>query len=184
MGQLRTLMDEHPQARWHAVVDGAVLEGLLDPLYALGKRQFACLLAGRIEADVAHVAPYLVALGPDNPLAGWLEARLSLPWGYVIESPLPFPALHLHLRRFSSTRGPRGEDLVFRFWDPRVLRSMPAILTAAQAAAFMEGISRIHLLDTDRTSSVEWDADAGKLLVLAPDERQPVDRGAAHHAGV
>lgn len=182
MGQLRDLLTSHPHTAFFAVADAAILDGLLEPMYALGRRRFACLLPGAVEADVAHVAPYLIALTQDAPLIEWLETRLALPWGYTIESALPLRRLHLHLRRFTETRGPRGEPLLFRFWDPRVLRSMAGILTREQLDTFMQGVSRIHLLHAGQAVSVEWDAGSG--LLRFSDEPRVTIQGVADHAGV
>lgn len=181
MGALAELLIARPRANLHAVTDAAVLNGLLEPMYALGRGRFACLLPGQVDADVAHVAPYLIALQPGSSIVDWIDARCGLPWGYVIESGLALAALQMHLRRFAETRGPRGEEWWFRFWDPRVLRALPAILHAGQAEAFMHGIGRIHMLDGDGAATLAWDARTG-CMAFAGDNAAV--EGAVAHAGI
>lgn len=180
MGALAELLIARPRTKLHAVADAAVLAGLLEPVHALGRRRFACLLPGHVDADLAHVAPYLIALHPGSPIVDWLDARCQLPWGYVIESELSLNALQMHLRRFAETRGPCGEEWWFRFWDPRVLRCMPDILHAAQGQAFLHGIERIHMTDGG-AASLAWNAREGRMVF---DDVNAATEGAMAHAGI
>jgi hypothetical protein len=163
MGPLRSLILARPRNSLYAVLDAAVLDGLLVSLNELDRRQSFCLLRGEIPPDVAHVAPYLCCLKEEAALVEWLEARLGLAWGYVLESGLSPHQLHLHLRRFTETRGPQGEAWLFRFWDPRVLRSMPDILKREQAQSFMQEITCLYLLTPGATEKLEWDASTAAL---------------------
>lgn len=182
MGHLREHLVRQRQGRHFAVVDGAVLDGLLTPLYALGRNRFTCLLAGGADPDVAHVAPYLVELDPEAAVLDFLETRAALPWGYFLASALPLRQLHLHLRPYSVARGPAGEELVFRFWDPRVLRSMGAIFSSSQSEAFMQGVDAIYLTAADGFERVDWDDSCGRLRFSRAGERE--EEGVRHHAGV
>jgi hypothetical protein len=181
MGALAELLISRPRRTLHAAADAAVLAGLLEPMHALGRDRFACLLPGHVDADLAHVAPYLIALHPGSPIVDWIDARCELPWGYVIESELALNVLQRHLRRFAETRGPRGEEWWFRFWDPRVLRCLPDILHPAQAEGFMHGIERIHLVDGGSTASLAWNAREGRM---AFESSHAAVEGAVAHAGI
>ncbi|WP_334189553.1 DUF4123 domain-containing protein [Noviherbaspirillum sp.] len=182
MAPLNDLIAELPRASLFAVVDAAVLDGLLETLHAMGTSSFRCLLPGHIEPDIAHVAPYLAPLQAGSPLVAWLDTRCHLPWGYVIESGLSLAALQLHLRRFSETRGPQGEEWWFRYWDPRVLRALVSILDPTQGAAFMNGIVRIHVPGQGRpVTSASWDTQRGRIA-LSTDT--PVPEGVIAHARV
>lgn len=184
MGPLRSLLLARPRGSLYAVLDAAVLDGLLAQLNEMDRRQCFCLLRGEITPDVAHVAPYLCCLREDAVLVEWLEARLGLAWGYVVESSLAPHQLHLHLRPFTETRGPQGEEWLFRFWDPRVLRSMPDILKPEQAQPFMQGITCLYLMTPAVTEKVDWDGDAGvlRLSSTALTEEIPLAKGAVHVA--
>jgi hypothetical protein len=167
MARLRALVEQAPHGHVYAVADAACLGGLLEQIYPLGPNRFCCLLMGGIEPDVAHVAPYLIAVAPAMPFLDWLEERLDRPWGYLIESDLQIKALYLHLRRFSETRGAGGEPLWFRFWDPRVLRHLTSVGRSGQCGPFMDGITRIRLLDspTGTVTNVCWEAGGGTFAL-------------------
>lgn len=164
MSHLRTVLSNSPASTF-AVLDAAALDGLLEPLYQLAPDAFSCLLIGELEPDVAHVAPYLVRLHPESALVDWLEQKLDLPWGYLVESPLSASELHLHLRKFSEVRAMNGEVLFFRFWDPRVMSCVAQIFTAQQSESFMQGITRIRVIapGSNSIANFHWNKQSQKL---------------------
>jgi hypothetical protein len=111
-----------PATRLYAVLDGArdpsihrwALKGLLE---------HCCLYAGRLSPELAEVAPYLVSLLPEAPSTqSLLEAAWGQSWGIFLRTAVPMEALRNHLRKFLRVRDSRGRVLVFRYYDPRVLR--------------------------------------------------------------
>src|SRR5215510_8694239 len=68
-------------------------------------------------------APYLVQLRKDHSFTdslvreGWGNS-----WGVFLRTDTDMKSLRRHLRGFLRVRGPRGARLVFRYYDPRVLR--------------------------------------------------------------
>lgn len=81
------------------------------------------------------VAPYLVQLRPDSQLLvkliaeGWGDA-----WGIWIVGGGEFEAVRRHLRKFLKVDDRAGgRRLLFRFYDPRVLRSFVEVAKPAQA---------------------------------------------------
>lgn len=139
--------DPESELRAYAVVDGAARLDLLATLYDLDAER-ACLFIGDLEPEVAAVAPWLVPLpGPDGPF----EA-LSTGWGgaqaIYVRSALPLAPLRRHFRTLTMVETPDRKTVFFRFYDPRVLRSVVPIFTPAQrsrlfgkavAAYFCEG---------------------------------------------
>lgn len=77
------------------------------------------LYAG-IDLDLAEVAPYLV------PLPGRLTSLMPLAWGnswgVFVKSDATLPELRRHFRQFLMVQLEDGEEVYFRFYDPRVLR--------------------------------------------------------------
>lgn len=182
MGHLSNLIATHPRIVLYAMVDAAVLPDLLAPLYALGRNKFACLLPGHVDADIAYVAPYLVALTPGSTFVTWLDAQCHLPWGYVVRSDMSLGMLQRHLRRFAETRGPRGEVWWFRFWDPRVLRDMPSVLDAAQMEAFIKGMDSVYLIDSKRgVVTGTWMKNENRIVFS---DEKPATEGVIAHARV
>ncbi len=87
------------------------------------KEECQSLYEGEQGATLAQVAPYLVRLGKDSPLLealvkeGWGKS-----WGVYLTTPSEFQELRHHLRRFLQVVLPSGEQVYFRFYDPRVMR--------------------------------------------------------------
>lgn len=104
------------------VLDGASAPGLIDHLYD-DRPEFVCLLTGALPPDLAETAPYLVRLDNPSRFLDWvLGSALGRHWGVVLWSELDLAALARRLRKLLRVRGPDGEPLFFRFYDPRVLR--------------------------------------------------------------
>jgi Domain of unknown function (DUF4123) len=117
--------DELVPFKTYAILDGAAAPGLLDQLYAEGKRpEFVCLYRGELEPDIAEVAPYLVRLEPGTPFTDWLLMEgWGKSFGVYVRSVAAMDVLRRHFRRFLRVKDPQGKTLYFRFYDPRVLRN-------------------------------------------------------------
>ncbi|MCZ8112186.1 MAG: DUF4123 domain-containing protein [Betaproteobacteria bacterium] len=113
------------QAR-HASV-WAVLDCARDPaIYRLlleSRLEFLCLYSGKLPRELELVAPHIVELLPGHRLTerlldeGWGRA-----WGVFVSIDDP-TALRPHLRRLLKVQDETGRRLLFRFYDPRVLRA-------------------------------------------------------------
>jgi hypothetical protein len=106
-----------------------LLDAARDPriyvrLTELGDRVHArSLYQGDIGESLAHVSPYLLALQQREPNSCWFaEAGFGESWGLFIATPIGFDELRRHLRKFNIVYREDGAPLVFRFYDPRVLR--------------------------------------------------------------
>lgn len=93
------------------------------PMLRTSSLQNACLYSGTIPPALAAVAPYLVQLHQDHPATQRLLARAwGNSWGVFLECEAKMAELRRHLRTLLMVRDPRGNQLVFRYYDPRVLR--------------------------------------------------------------
>lgn len=106
----------------YAIVDGARSPSLVR-LIARSTLAHACLYDGPLSRARRESAPHLVALHPHAPAA---HALLERGWGRsALVGLLAGPDLahtRRHLRRFLRVRDGLGRRLLFRFYDPRVLR--------------------------------------------------------------
>ena len=119
--------------RAYAVVDGAARLDLLATLFDLDA-EHVCLFIGQLDPEVAAVAPWLVALdGPDGAFSALAEG-----WGgaqaIFVRSAAPIAPLRRHFRTLTMVETPDRKTVFFRFYDPRVLRSVVPIFTPAQRA--------------------------------------------------
>ena len=105
-----------------AVIDGASVAGLLDKLYGL-QPEFACLYRGELAPDMAEVAPYLVRLDPATEFADWVVSEgWGKHWGVYAVAHASLREMRQHVRSFLTVYDPEGKPLLFRYYDPRVLR--------------------------------------------------------------
>ena len=110
-----------PNLATYCIIDGAACEDLLQQLDQ-HQPDHCCLYAGDLDDDVAEVAPYLIRLEADHPFTTWLlEAIGHKPWGIFCKAPSTLRELRKHFRQFLIVKGPEGNNLYFRFYDPRVL---------------------------------------------------------------
>jgi hypothetical protein len=105
----------------------ALLDGARDPRvfpFATGSSlPSMCLYAGQLAPALARVAPYLVRLPRNAPASlALLEAAWGRAWGVFVRAPVPMVTVHGHFRRLLRVQDERGARMLFRFYDPRVLR--------------------------------------------------------------
>ena len=85
----------------------------------------ACLFAGPLKPPLDMVAPYLVRLDADAGLTqAWHREGWGRNWGILCISDSPLEALRRHFRRFLQAMLPDGDIVLFRFYDPRVFRTV------------------------------------------------------------
>ncbi len=111
-----------PDGKVYALLDGASVKGLLKKLHEC-RPEHVCLYWGKLEPDIAEVAPYLVRLEPEADFTQWvLEEGWGKHWGIFAVTKEILRTMRQHFRRFTMVRAPDGKNLLFRFYDPRVLR--------------------------------------------------------------
>jgi hypothetical protein len=105
----------------YAILDGAACEDLL-PKLEEHRPDYGCLYAGDLNDDLKEVAPYLIRLEANSTFTIWLLNHIGQsPWGIFCKAPSTVLELRKHFRKFLIVKGPEGNDLYFRFYDPRVL---------------------------------------------------------------
>jgi len=105
-----------------AVLDGASAPGLVKALYE-HEPEYCCLYRGELQPDIAAVAPYLERLEAGAPFAEWvLQEGWGAHWGIFLGSSAPLRPLRDHFREFHNVELPDQRTVLFRYYDPRVLR--------------------------------------------------------------
>jgi hypothetical protein len=123
LNALEQLLWAAPTDRVYALMDGASISGLLERLHGAGKPQFECLLHGSLTPDMAEVAPYLAQLERGSEFAHWVLAHgWGNHWASFAVAPCDLRTVWFHLRTLNIVYGPDGRPMLFRYYDPRVLR--------------------------------------------------------------
>lgn len=133
-----------PAARWYAVIDGAQdprLLGLVEQC-----RNHVCLISGELHPELAPALPWLVEVRPDEELiTAWRSEGAGRNWGIALESPFDLLHVKLHLKKFLNAKLPDGTVAMFRFYDPRVLRTYLRAATPEELAPWFTGIRRFSV---------------------------------------
>lgn len=108
--------------RIYAVLDGASIPDLRMKLYEL-RPEHVCLYRGELKPDMAEVAPYLVRMVRGTEFSRWVLAEgWGHHWGVFAQSRYSLAEVRKHFRSFLTVHAETGKPLLFRFYDPRVLR--------------------------------------------------------------
>jgi hypothetical protein len=84
---------------------------------------FDSLYRGQSEETLSSVAPYIFQGERGQEFEKWyFDNGWGDSWGVLVFSNEDMKALHKHFRKFLMVKTEEGEELYFRFYDPRVLR--------------------------------------------------------------
>jgi hypothetical protein len=139
-----------PRENVYVVLDGARDDRIGSMVRDSGD-SYRCLYEGNIPRELEEVAPWLVRLDPEYPFArelireGWGKS-----WGVFLRSPADIEEMRRHLRRFLRVKTEQGKTLVFRYYDPRVLRVYLPTCTADELATFFGPVTSYAMEGTDR----------------------------------
>ena len=105
------------------LLDAARMEDEMVEARRLNPTHISLYRGEPVEA-LASVAPYLFGSNRGDEFEQWFfEKGWSDNWGVIVCSGEEMKYLHKHFRRFLMIRTEDDEQLYFRFYDPRVLRS-------------------------------------------------------------
>jgi hypothetical protein len=85
--------------------------------------EYSCLYSGPLAPELEIAAPYLVQLDHGyRDTHRFIRRAWSNSWGVFLKSGTSLKKLSRHLREFLVVQDPKRNRLVFRYYDPRVLR--------------------------------------------------------------
>jgi hypothetical protein len=120
-----------------------------------------CLYAGKLEPALEECAPWLLRLGRGHRYVGELfEMGFGNAWGFFFTSEAPQRALRRQLRQNLLATTEAGRRLVFRYYDPRVLRAYLPTCTEAELRKFLGPIASV---------AIEREDGEPPLIVRHPD---------------
>ena len=158
--------DNRQTTQIFAVLDGA-RDQRIEPLIRGSGQDYHCLYSGPLSPRLAAAAPYLVTL-PSSHIspftAGFLELAWGQSWGIFVETAASLSELRRHFRRFLRVRDEEGKFLVFRWYDPRVLRVYLPTCNAGELWQIF-GPVRLYLLEgEDPDVLMRYQFDGEKLV--------------------
>jgi hypothetical protein len=159
-----------PRAVPYAVIDTARSSRALALVRECGPEALI-LYEGEVEPEIAEVAPYLVPAGPSSPAAKALcDVGWGGSWGICCATTASADLLRRHLRRFLTALTEDGRKLLFRFYDPRVLRVYLPTCTPGELDAFFGPLERVVLEGEAGASLVVYRRDSAGFAGFALEE--------------
>lgn len=133
----------------YAVLDAARDPAIVAKLVA-SDIPYTCLYEGRIPRELADVAPYLVKLRREHRFTRQLlESAWGKSWGIFARAPADLESLRRHLRRLLRVTDPQGRTLIFRYYDPRVMRVYLPTCTTGELDAVFGPLTAYFVEDED-----------------------------------
>jgi Domain of unknown function (DUF4123) len=129
-----------------------------------GRFAHSCLYAGKLPPELIEVAPYLVRLEPEHPLAMALLAEAwGNSWGIFLRARPGLEPLRKHFRRFLKVRDEQGKSLVFRYYDPRVLRVYLPTCTAVELDFLFGDVLQLYAESERGDALLAYSREGGQL---------------------
>ncbi len=144
----------------YAILDAARDKRIYPVLRRLARtEQILGLYQGRTARELAAVAPYLVSLGTTDRVFDWLwDEGWGESWGIFLWSLVSPETLRAHFRRLTMVQSEADGRLLFRFYDPRVLRAFLPTCDAAQLRELFGPVQRFMAEQAAGTAVVSFRA--------------------------
>jgi Domain of unknown function (DUF4123)/FHA domain len=128
-----------------AILDGAIGPAVRDLLNQAGVF-YQSLYEGEQSVDLAPFGPYLAEIQKGGKLIPFLvKVGWGKSWGVFLSTKLGFVETRKHLRHFLMVNIEGGERVIFRFYDPRVMRVFVPTCNAEQRAEFFGQIQHFFV---------------------------------------
>ena len=130
----------------YAVVDLAAAPALAPHVMGRLSQEAQTLFAPNMHVNILRVGPWLARLERVPELEAAIDALPpDTPWGYVLETSIDIVSLRRALRRYNYVRVPnQPKPVLFRYWDPRVMKTFISVATREQRDVLFEFINRIE----------------------------------------
>jgi hypothetical protein len=133
----------------YAVIDLASATEIRPLIARLRPSAAEPLFARTFAQELLDVGPWVVRLSKAPEVESMLaNMSFDIPWGYYVHTTVDIISLRQSLRRFNLARIPDSSKAVlFRYWDPRVMRVFLDVASREQRKRLFEWIDRIEAAD-------------------------------------
>ena len=145
-----------------ALLDGARDQRIFYMLRDSGL-DYLCLYSGYLPRELQLAAPYMVELIADHEFTRRLiDQAWGNSWGIFV-STHNAPNLRPHLRKFLRVRNEQGQYLLFRYYDPRVLREYLPTCLPDELKQIFGSIECIWMEDHNPVTLIEFQMNQNQL---------------------
>lgn len=143
-----------------AVIDPARDPILFDTMTVLAP-DGQCLFGGTLSEAVLRASPHVMAMPqPGALLDWWRQHGRGKSYGIACRGDVGMHALRLHLKTLLRVRLPDGRLVLFRFWDPRVLKIFMENSTPLEQARLFGPIRTFYSEGVDGRN-IAWNRPEG-----------------------
>lgn len=151
--------------RIYAVLDGASVPDLRAKLYEM-RPEHVCLYRGELKPDIAEVAPYLIRMVAGTNFSEWVITEgWGKNWGIFAQSRYSLAEVRKHLRSFLTVYTEEGKPMLFRFYDPRVLRTFLPTCTNKELKNFFSIVLNFSIEDENPETMLNYFLPKGELKI-------------------
>jgi hypothetical protein len=125
------------------------------------KEEYQSLYEGPQGAQLAHFAPYLIRVPQKSPLLETLvQQAWSKSWGVFLTCDKALKEVRTHFRHFLTVKLPDGQQVYFRYYDPRVLRLFLPTCLPEETAQFFGPVKHFLMEAEDPATALHFTAGA------------------------
>jgi hypothetical protein len=147
----------------YVLLDAAQDPGIL-PVLAQNKAEWRSLYEGQSAVKLASHAPYIAAAAQSPE---FLEEILTKGWGQswcvFVCSDASLDEVRRHFRSLLYVKNSRGEQVYFRFYDPRILRAYLPTCNAGELEQFFGPVQQFIVEGEHEEEMYALALEAGKL---------------------
>ncbi len=139
----------------YAILDGA-RDKRIEAFHRQGQLKSSCLYEGELSYSMAIAAPYIMRLEKGHPQTNQIiQQGWGNSWGIFAISwpPATLIKVRHNCRKIARVKGPDGKNLIFRYYDPRVLRAYLPTCTIEEANSVFGHVTDF-LMEGDNSDTV------------------------------
>jgi hypothetical protein len=160
-----------PQRGLFALLDAArdpeVYEAVMEPGV-----EARCLYVEELPDELARAAPYIVDLDRSVGFVQRLREAWGKSWGILARSSASLDELRRHFKGLNIVQGPDGQRLLFRYYDPRVLRVYLPPCTPGELAQVFGPVTEL-VTEGDDCPAIRFTFDGEALSIARHDGPTP-----------
>jgi hypothetical protein len=157
------------------IYDSARMEAEIINAKDLNNKFCSLFLGFKQEKSLSGVAPYIFQINTGDTIDEWyFEKGWGDSWGVILFSGENLKYLAKHFRNFLIVKTEEGEELYFRFYDPRVLRIFLPTCDQQQLKEFFGPVDYFICEDEDPMFGLVFDLDHGKLNTIRISSEQVI----------
>jgi len=159
---LETSSDKKHHYHHYAIIDAAQDEKIC-PMIMRSNAPYACLFLGNQAMDMAPVAPYLIQIEKKNAVTQtFIEKGWNNNWGIILTSDVEFDIIKRHFRKFITVQNEEGKMMMFRFYDPRVVKIFLPLCLPDELNMFFGPVKKIYA-NSEENQMIIYTNQEGKL---------------------